>query len=156
MPARRLSLVSMPDDVPVLDRALRVAFASSDLRVVDQHFGSAAAFVVHAVTPDTSRLLDVTTFAPAQEDGREGKLDERIAALASCNAVYVQAIGASAIGKLRFAGVRPMKAVAGTPIGLLIAGLQRELAGAQTAPRPTLTAKDPARFDTMDAAAWNE
>ncbi|MFW5642256.1 MAG: NifB/NifX family molybdenum-iron cluster-binding protein [Roseicyclus sp.] len=156
MPVRRLSLVAPPEATAVVDRGVRVAFASSDHRHVDQHFGSATAFVIHVVVRETSRLLEIVTFPPELEDGRESKLETRIGALETCDAVYVQAIGASAIGQLRRAGIQPLKAAPGTPIRRLVAELQQEFADARRTGRVTAAGKDPARFDAFDAEHWDD
>lgn len=157
MRARRLALVQTQEETPEQGKALRVAFASTDRSCIDQHFGSATAFAVYAIDAEANRFLEALRFNPAPQDGDEGKLVGRIAALEGCHAVYVQAVGASAVGQLLRAGVQPLKAAPGTPIPMLIAGLQRRLADD---PAPwmlqALAEKSEDRFDAMEAEDWDE
>jgi nitrogen fixation protein NifX len=158
MRARRLAIVHDSDETIESTPTLRVAFASSDRKTIDQHFGSATSFVVHAVAATSSRFLEVLEFAPELQDGNEGKLAGRIEALSGCNAVYVQAIGASAVGQLRSKGIHAQKAERGTPIGLLITQLQQQIASAPPAWVSAAIAgtKDPDRFDAMEEEGWDE
>lgn len=88
---------------------IRVAFASSDRVRVDQHFGSAESFAVYDVTPDKATLVGVAEFAEESMDGNEGKLAAKIDFLEGCAAVYVLAIGASAIKQLTARGIQPIR-----------------------------------------------
>ncbi|WP_291992831.1 NifB/NifX family molybdenum-iron cluster-binding protein [Candidatus Accumulibacter sp. ACC003] len=88
---------------------IRVAFASSDRRRVDQHFGAAESFAVYEVTSDQSTLLGVGDFTREAMDGNEDKLAAKLAFLESCDAVYVLAIGASAIRQLIARGIQPLR-----------------------------------------------
>ena len=160
MPARRLAIVHDSSVSQEQDQAqeLRVAFASSDRKTIDQHFGSGTSFVVYAITANSSRFVEVLEFPPELQDGNEGKLAARIEALRGCNAVYVQAIGASAVGQLRSAGVHAQKAERNTPIAILIAALQDRI---RTDPPTWVIAafvggKDPDRFDRMDEEGWED
>jgi nitrogen fixation protein NifX len=67
--------------------SLRVAFASSDRVLVDQHFGAASAFAIHAIDEQSSTLVEVAQFMEIAMDGHEGKLAARIDLLAGCGAV---------------------------------------------------------------------
>ncbi len=137
---------------------VRVAFASADRKHVDQHFGSAACFVIHGVDAERSRLLDVAQFGAAPRDGDGDKLADRIAALDGCVAVYTHAVGASAIKRLRARGLQPVKVAPGTPIAELLGDLRNEL---RNGPRSWLARaldgpKRPDRFDAMAAEEWDE
>jgi nitrogen fixation protein NifX len=142
------------------ETGVRVAFASSDRRHVDQHFGAAVSFVIHTVEADGARLVEVVQFGPLDRDGNEDKLAAKIAALEGCAAVYCEAIGASALNQLRALGVQPLKVPPGTLIAELVAALRGEL---RTGPSPWLAralsgqrGKDEHRFDTMAAEGWRE
>lgn len=141
-----------------MSKALRIAFASTDRACIDQHFGSATSFAVYSVDATSSRFVEALRFAPAAQDGDEGKLIGRIAALEGCDAVYVQAVGASAVGQLVRAGIHPQKAAAGTPIQLLISGLQRQMAEDPPAwvTQAMAEKKSADRFDAMEAEEWDE
>ena len=88
---------------------LKVAFASTDRTRVNQHFGAAEGFVVYEVTPEKATLVGVAEFAEEAMDGNEDKLGAKVDFLDGCAAVYVMAIGASAIKKLLAKGVQPIR-----------------------------------------------
>ena len=88
---------------------LKVAFASTDRSRVNQHFGAAEGFVIYEVTPDKATLVGVAEFAEEAMDGNEDKLGAKVDFLEGCAAVYVMAIGASAIKKLLAKGVQPIR-----------------------------------------------
>ncbi|NBC49675.1 MAG: nitrogen fixation protein NifX [Gammaproteobacteria bacterium] len=154
---RQLKLVGTEETDPI---TVKVAFASSDRQRVDQHFGAAEGFAVYRVGPSGYSLLEVAQFGRLDMDGNEDKLGAKIDALDGCIAVYCQAVGASAIGKLRAQGVQPIKVAPGTLISALLHALKRELrdgpsawlqrAIEQQAPR------SPSRFDAMAAEGWQE
>ncbi len=88
---------------------LKVAFASTDRNRVNQHFGAAEGFAVYEVTPDKATLVGVAEFAEEAMDGNEDKLGAKVEFLEGCAAVYVMAIGASAIKKLMAKGIQPIR-----------------------------------------------
>ncbi|MEN2495180.1 MAG: hypothetical protein TECD_01098 [Hyphomicrobiaceae bacterium hypho_1] len=158
MHARRLAVVHDSSLPQKQEQELRVAFASSDRKTIDQHFGSGTLFIVYAVTMHSSRFVEVLEFSPELQDGNENKLAARIEALRGCNAIYVQAIGTSAVCQLRSAGVHPQKVERNTPIALLISTLQDRI---KTDPPTWVIAafigdKDPDRFDRMDEEGWED
>jgi nitrogen fixation protein NifX len=155
---RRLRLVESRTEAASM--SLRVAFASSDRQLVDQHFGAASAFAIYAIDPDASTLLEVAQFIDTAMDGHEGKLAAKIDLLAGCGAVYCQAVGASAVQQLLGKGIQPIKVAEGTSIEALIGVLQEELragplgwlAKALARGKP----RDESRFAAMDAEGWQE
>lgn len=157
---RHLQLVDGGAAALPLATAIKVAFATSDLKRVDQHFGSAEAFAVYAVEPGRAQLVEAAQFGRLAQDGNEDKLVAKLDALDGCIAVYTQAVGASAISQLKARGIQPMKVAPGTPIGELLATLQGELRGgpdswlAQALRRRSPA--DPGRFDSMDGEEWQE
>ncbi|BCU08051.1 4Fe-4S binding protein [Allochromatium tepidum] len=55
---RRLRLLSDPSETRSMnDTAIRVAFATSNLKEIDQHFGAAESFAIHAIDAETAGLL---------------------------------------------------------------------------------------------------
>ena len=107
MSSRRLQLVWSIKQAP--QAMLRIAFASTDRCRVNQHFGAAEGFVIYEVTPDKATLVGVAEFAEEAMDGNEDKLAAKVDFLAGCAAVYVMAIGASAIKKLMAVGIQPIR-----------------------------------------------
>ncbi|MCU0833957.1 MAG: NifB/NifX family molybdenum-iron cluster-binding protein [Chromatiaceae bacterium] len=157
---RRLQIVDTSLGTETPAPVVRVAFATSDLKQVDQHFGAAEGFAVYGVDPDRARLLEATRFTRLEAGGNEGGLAVKVRALDGCVAVYCEAVGASAIRQLLRQGMRPVKVAAGTSIADLIVEVQRELragpggwlARAGERRRPTSRG----RFDDMEVDGWSE
>ncbi len=157
MAVQRQLRVVAEDDAAV---AVRVAFASTDLQSVNQHFGSAEGFAFYAVTPEGATLIEAVEFGRAEQDGDEDKLVGRIAALEGCVAVYCQAVGASAVRQLMAAGVQPVKVSQGAPITELLDALVAELRAGPSAWLARAIERDRKgdrnRFDAMEAEGWDE
>jgi nitrogen fixation protein NifX len=143
-----------------MSTALKVAFATSDMKHVDQHFGAAQSFAIYALDQKKSCLVEAVEFGKLEMDGNEDKLAVKIDALEGCIAVYSQAVGASAINQLKAKGIQPVKISPGAPISGLLATLQDEL---RQGPGSWLARAiqnampaDPSRFDEMEADGWEE
>jgi len=158
---RRLSIVDgSTEDENMQGTALKLAFASTDMKHVDQHFGSAQSFVIYSVDMEHSRMLEVIQFSSLAQDGNEDKLVEKINALEGCVAVYSQAVGSGAVAKLKSQGIQPVRVAAGAGIGDMIESVQEELragpaawlARAIEAQKPV----DPNRFAEMEQEGWDE
>ncbi len=158
---RRLRILDCDTEgKPMEDSALKVAFASTDMKYVNQHFGSAESFVIYAVDPEQSKMLEVTQFGDLAQDGNEDKLIVKMSALEGCIAVYSQAVGASAVRQLKTLGIQPIKVSAGTPISELLESIQEELrSGPATWLARAIDAQKPSsphKFDEMEAEGWDE
>lgn len=142
------------------DTAIKVAFASTDMKYVNQHFGSAESFVIYAVDMEQSKMLEVAQFGDLAQDGNEDKLIEKMSALEGCIAVYTQAVGASAVRQLKALGIQPVKVSAGTEISELLQSIQEELrSGPATWLARAIDAQKPSspqKFDDMEAEGWDE
>lgn len=88
---------------------IKVAFATTDRVRVNQHFGAAEGFAIYDVVPGKATLVGVGEFAEEAMDGNENKLAAKVDFLAGCAAVYVLAIGASAIKQLTGKGIQPIR-----------------------------------------------
>lgn len=143
-----------------METALKIAFATSDMQTVNQHFGSAKSFALYAVDRDHAQLLEAAQFGELSQDGNEAKLSVKIDLLQGCAAVYCQAIGASAITQIIARGIQPVKVHEGSKIADLIVDLQNEMkAGpsswvAKAINKPK--AADPERFQQMEEDGWDE
>lgn len=159
---RRLKVLSMSGETTSVatETRIKAAFASSDMKQIDQHFGAAESFVVYAIDPREHHLLEAIQFARLEMDGNEDKLAAKIAALEGCDVVYCEAVGASAVSQLRAKGIQPMKVSPGTSVSRLIRDLQGELRDGPSAwLARTLAGRDPGRnrrFDAMEAEGWSE
>lgn len=138
---------------------LKVAFASTDRTRVNQHFGAAEGFAVYEVTPERATLVGVAEFAEEAMDGNEDKLTAKVDFLAGCAAVYVMAIGASAIKKLMAAGVQPIRINELDAIDELLVEISKAMseggvAWIDRAIAVQETAKSGDRFSTMEEEGW--
>jgi nitrogen fixation protein NifX len=121
---RHLRLVENTKENAML---VKIAFATSDRRAVNQHFGAAEAFAIYELGESATRLIEVAEFIETAMDGHEGKLAAKVDLLGDCAAVYCNAVGASAIQQLLAKGIQPMRVDEGTVIDELLCGLQKNL-----------------------------
>jgi nitrogen fixation protein NifX len=158
--SRRLHVVQSKDESKFMDTALKIAFATTDMEYVNQHFGSARSFAVYAVDMENSELMEAAQFGELAQDGNEDKLSVKIQLLDGCAAVYCQAIGASAVNQLIGKGIQPVKVHEGSKIKDLIADLQNELKAGPSSWLAKAINKhkgpDPNRFDQMESEGWDE
>lgn len=157
--ARRMHVVQ-DEDKTLMETSLKIAFATTDMEHVNQHFGSAKSFAIYAVNPDQVEFLEAAQFGQLQQDGNEDKLAVKLELIKDCCAVYCQAVGASAVKQLVALGIQPVKVNENSPIKQLIQDLQQEL---KTGPSSwvaravnQLTNVDPNRFDEMADEDWQE
>ena len=145
---------------PDMSTALKVAFATTDMKSVNQHFGSSQSFAVYTVDLDEAQLLEVAQFGRLAQDGNEDKLAAKIAMLAGCSAVYSQACGASAVRQLMAKGIQPVRVEPDTRISALIATLQQEMRAGPSAWLAKAIGQqqgaDMGRFDAMEDEGWSE
>lgn len=138
---------------------IKVAFASTDRKRVNQHFGAAEGFVVYEISPDKASLVGVAEFAEEAMDGNEDKLTAKVDFLAGCAAVYVMAIGASAIKKLMAKAIQPIRVNETDAVDELlveISAAMREggVAWIDRALAAQSKSESSDRFAAMDAEGW--
>ncbi|MEQ1484755.1 nitrogen fixation protein NifX [Methyloglobulus sp.] len=157
---RRLALVQSTEEISFMETALKIAFATTDMETVNQHFGSAKSFAIYAVDMDNSEFLEAAQFGELSQDGNEDKLSVKIELLDGCAAVYCQAVGGSAINQLITKNIQPVKVHEGGKIKDLITDLQNEMkAGPSSWLAKAINqhkAADPDRFKTMEDEGWDE
>ncbi|MGZ8217787.1 nitrogen fixation protein NifX [Methylomagnum sp.] len=157
---RRLRIIDQNEARPPMDTSLKIAFATDDMKTVNQHFGSARNFAIYAVNQDQQELLEVAEFGKLEQDGNEDKLAAKIGLLDGCAAVYCEAIGASAIRQIVAAGIQPVKVYRGSLVADLIEDFQNELRSGPSAWVAKALARqgavDPSKFDQLEAEGWEE
>lgn len=122
-----------PDqEIPQLERALRVAVASNKGEALDGHFGSCTRFLIYLVAEEGIWLQDVRSALAADE--AEDRNAARAELIADCNLTYVQSIGGPAAAKVVRAGVHPVK----MPQGGLAREVLVQLQGTLRRPPPWL------------------
>ena len=141
---------------------LKVAFATSDRVMVDQHFGATVGFAVYALDEVHAKLVQLAEF-PAESynnsmDGNENKLADKIATLAECAAVYCLAVGGSAVRQLLAGGIQPVRMENETPIESLLLELRKAIraGGVAWIDRHIRRDDDSHRFDRMAEEGWQE
>lgn len=143
-----------------METAIKVAFATTDMVHVNQHFGSAKSFAVYAVNPEQAELMEAAQFGELAQDGNEDKLSVKLQLLDGCAAVYCQAVGASAIKQIIAQGIQPIKVHEGSTIKDLLSDLQTEMkAGPSSWLAKAINqhkGPDPRRFDEMEQEGWDE
>ena len=143
-----------------METAIKIAFATTDMETVNQHFGSAKSFAIYAVDMDNAQMLEAAEFGELSQDGNEDKLSVKIELLDGCAAVYCQAVGGSAINQLIAKSIQPVKVHEGGKIKDLIVDLQNEMkAGPSSWLAKAISQHknpDPERFNQMEDEGWDE
>jgi nitrogen fixation protein NifX len=157
---RRMRVVDDSTGADAPTTAIKVAFATTDMSSVDQHFGSARSFAIYAVDMDQVKLLEASQFGQLSQDGNEDKLAIKLDVLSDCAAVYCNAVGSSAARQLLSRGIQPMKVTPGAEIADLLEALQDELRSGPSAwlakAIKQQSGGDTTRFDTMEEEGWEE
>lgn len=136
------------------DWSMKVAFASSDYRHVDQHFGATPRLVVYGVKADRVTLIRVVDFSV--EDGHQAeKIARRIHALEDCVTLFCVAIGETVFRQLLQVGVRAERVPTDTPIVGLLQEIQ--LYWYDKEQRKSARQRDPERFThLLQEQEWRE
>ena len=136
---RRLQIVAA--DAPAETRApargvVRIAIATSDMKSLNAHFGSAPRFAVYDVTRTGWDFVEAVAFDDrTDQSGAHSKVegDDRIgpkvAALAGCHLLFCLAIGGPSAAKVVSAGMHPIKTPQPSPIPEVLERTRAMLAG---------------------------
>ncbi len=156
---RHMRIVDKSEEELAMETTLKIAFCTDDMKLVNQHFGSAKTFAIYAVDLETSELLEAAEFGKLDQDGNEDKLASKIVLLEGCAAVYCEAVGASAVRQLMAAGIQPVKVYRGSQIADLLEDFQQELRTGPSAWLAKALARQraaPEKFAQMEADGWEE
>ncbi len=98
---------------------MKVAFATTDGKNVDEHFGRAGMFVIYELTKDGYHLLETRKFAKGRDTAIEetkgkGQIhDDRVRSkvekFADCKIIYLTEIGGPSAARLARKGIMPVK-----------------------------------------------
>jgi len=105
---------------------MKIAFATSDGKNIDEHFGRAGKFAVYEMNAGGFLYLETRTFAEgldlavtstkdkgqAHEDAVQAKVEK----LADCRLIYLTEIGGPSAARLVRKGIMPMKVRESGPI----------------------------------------
>ena len=104
------------------DNAIKVAFATKDMKSVNAHFGGAKEFVVYKVSKDGFLMSEVIKTDTEAMEG-DDKTDFKVKTLKGINIMYCESIGGTAAAKVIRGGINPMKAQEGELIENILNGL---------------------------------
>jgi len=88
----------------------KIAVASSDGKVVNQHFGKATQFLIFEMEENTFKFLELLKTTPfcSNAEHEDDKLSGAVEVLVGCRAVVVSQIGSGAAEALRNKGIEPL------------------------------------------------
>jgi nitrogen fixation protein NifX len=105
---------------------MKVAFATTDGLLVDEHFGRAGRFAILDFTPTGYARLPDLLFADGRDAAVEGTrgrgdahdeaIERKVERLADCRLVYLNAIGGPAAARMARRGMLPVKVAERTVI----------------------------------------
>ena len=87
---------------------IKIAFASKDGELVNEHFGWCEKFYIYSVDKDGYELVDEVNSSQKHEHEID-KLEYKIECIDGCDIVYVTKIGPKAANMVKYSGVYPMK-----------------------------------------------
>lgn len=98
-----------------MKKSLKMAVASSDGKVINQHFGKARRFIIIESDGEGIKVLEVRENAPAcgtlEYGGHEDDaLDRSISLIGDCDAVLCSRVGGGAAEALLSRGIEPVEA----------------------------------------------
>jgi nitrogen fixation protein NifX len=109
---------------------MKIAFATTDGSMIDEHFGRAGMFAVYDLTADGYRLLELRKFAEgidttvtgtrARGQVHDDTVQAKVDRLADCRIVYLTEIGGPSAARLVRKGIMPLKVKDGLDIGQAI------------------------------------
>ncbi len=124
---------------------MKVAFASTDEKTVNEHFGRCGQFVIYEIDNEGYRFLEIRKFS----EGKDSKIEDskeqpeihnelvwdKVKALSDCKIVFMTEIGPPSAARLSQKGMMPLKVKDGTTIEECIEKLYSTI---KTSPPPWL------------------
>lgn len=116
---------------------MKIAFATTDGKTVDEHFGRAGMFAIYEITESGHHFVEARKFAdgmdksvvdtrdkgPLHDDAVQSKVDR----LADCKLVYMTEIGGPSAARLVKKGMMPMKVKEPVEIESALAQLEEKI-----------------------------
>ena len=98
---------------------MKVAFATTDGKQVDEHFGRAGMFAVYELTDTGSALVEMRKFSDGMDKSvtdtkdqgplHDSAVQAKVDRLADCKLIYLTEIGGPSAARLVKKGIMPMK-----------------------------------------------
>jgi nitrogen fixation protein NifX len=124
---------------------MKIAFATTDGSMIDEHFGRAGMFAVYDLDREGYRFVEMRKFADGVDAAVTGTRDQgavhdnavqaKVDRLADCRIIYLTEIGGPSAARLVKKGIMPMKVKEVTPITRELDRLQDTI---RTSPPPWL------------------
>ena len=87
---------------------MNVAFASTDGKTIDQHFGWSKSFYLYKIDKEKVEFIEVVDSSDEPE-GEQEKLNYKIKTLGSADIMYCTQIGPTASKMVQASGIHPVK-----------------------------------------------
>ena len=136
MAVRKLRVIESDDTAAPPVPAVRVAFATQDLKNLNAHFGSAKKFAIYDVTKSGWTLAETVAFDNvSDEQGTHAKdgddrITPKVEALQGCHLLFCLAIGGPSAAKVVAAKVHPIKIAQAQPLDAVLERTRVMLNGA--------------------------
>ncbi len=98
---------------------MKVAFATTDGKNVDEHFGRSGLFAIYEITEQASSFVELRKFADGQDHAvmdtkdagplHDRTVESKVDRLADCKLIYITEIGGPSAARLVKRGIMPMK-----------------------------------------------
>jgi nitrogen fixation protein NifX len=98
---------------------MKVAFATTDGKNVDAHFGRAGTFVIYDLTEGGHHFIEMRKFADGMDQAivntrergqaHDDAVQSKVDSLADCKLIYLTEIGGPSAARLVKKGIMPMK-----------------------------------------------
>jgi nitrogen fixation protein NifX len=98
---------------------MKVAFATTDEKNVDEHFGRAGMFAIYEFTNSGFRFIETRKFAEGRDQAvvdtrdmgllHDNAVQSKVDRLADCKLIYLTEIGGPSAARLVKKGIMPMK-----------------------------------------------
>ncbi len=105
---------------------MRVGFATTDGKHVDEHFGRAGMFAIYEVTRDGYTFVELRKFAEGRDRAieetrdmgeiHEDRVERKVDRLSDCKIIYITEIGGPSAARLARRGIMPIKVKKGVSI----------------------------------------
>jgi nitrogen fixation protein NifX len=116
---------------------MKIAFATTDGKNVDEHFGRAGMFVIYEVRENGHQFVEMRKFADGMDKSvtdtkdrgpiHDSAVQSKVEKLADCKLIYLTEIGGPSAARLVQKGIMPMKVKAPLQIASALAQLDETI-----------------------------
>ena len=101
------------------EKIMKIAFATTDGIMVDEHFGRAGMFAIYDITLTGHQFIELRKFADGMDRSvtdtedqgplHDSAVERKVERLADCRLIYLTEIGGPSAARLVKKGIMPMK-----------------------------------------------